>query len=95
MIAFALAAWRFPGETGKGHVFRGMFSLPQQDEAFLVTREHAGNKSNENHVPVPGAPRVWRRPPRSVSWREVLEMGIDDVDWRVGAKYNVTKPPLV
>ena len=50
MVRFALEAWRFPDENGKGHIFEGMFSLPHGGEAFLPTREHAGTKENENYV---------------------------------------------
>ena len=50
MIRFALTAWRFPGEIGEGQVFEGMFSLPYDGETFLVDKEHAGNKTNENYV---------------------------------------------
>ena len=83
MIAFALKAWRFPGETGRRQAFRGMFSLPQQDESFLVTREHAGNKGNENHVLGARHPAGLEMPAaqRLAARREVLDMGIDDVDW--------------
>ena len=49
MIQFALQAWRFPDEDGKGHTFEGMFSLPHDGEAFLPTKEHTGTKY-ENYV---------------------------------------------
>lgn len=50
MFRFALIAWRFPGETGTGLVFEGVFSLPHEGEAFLPTKELAGIKGNMNYV---------------------------------------------
>lgn len=84
MFRFALEVWRFPGETGMGHVFEGMFSLSHEGEAFLPTKEHAGIKENENYVTRAKDSAEGNVPPafeRLAARGEVICGGIAPVAW--------------
>ena len=84
MIQFALQAWRFPDERGKGHTFEGMFSLPHEGEAFLPTKEHIGAK-NENYVLLSGGGKRSKLPLALDRLRErckIIDRHIEPVTWK-------------
>lgn len=85
MIRFALEAWRFPGESGSGHGFAGMFSLPFEGEAFQVDKEDIGNKAPENYVlTVEGLKSANKTPAaqRLKARQKILGLAMDPLYWR-------------
>lgn len=84
MVRFALRAWQFPGETGSGHVFEGMFSLPFDGEAFQVDKEHIGIKMQENYVLSVGGTRSGNMAPaaqRLKARREIMHDETEPASW--------------
>lgn len=84
MIGFALEAWRFPGESGSGHGFAGMFSLPFEGETFQVDKEDVRNKRRENYVlSIEGAKAAHKAPAanRHEKRQEILGLAMKPVYW--------------
>ena len=50
MIAFALKAWRMPGELSSGKTFQGIFSFSNAGSAYKSEQESPTTKPNENYL---------------------------------------------